>query len=225
MKKIRNLEAEVQRLLAEFSACPPNRQPKVTFRRPDQDNRRSIREDADASYFEPEKGCYIRVEFVERVAEEQRRADNVVPAPRGRSPRAAHGPERVPSKQRVNEPAADDGLIGVVVRALDGAERAPNRTFVAIKTFRDQILMGEGLGREQAGGALNRAIEMGLVKTSKIPNPHHPEFPTTTLRLDRTDPRVKSILQAHVSKLPRPRFTPVDFGPVSASEVVIRDRR
>lgn len=111
-----------------------------------------------------------------------------------------------------------------VVRALERAEREPGKTFTAIKTFRDRILPQAGMAGEQASVALNGAIAEGLVLTGRIPNPNKPGFWTTTVRLNREDPRVRAILGAGEPG-PARRFTPSDFGPVSASAEVIGARK
>ncbi|MGH9434702.1 MAG: hypothetical protein ACRD06_01735 [Terriglobia bacterium] len=77
---------------------------------------------------------------------------------------------------------------------------------------------------EQASVALNGAIAEGLVLTGKIPNPNKPGLWTTTVRLNREDPRVRAFLGASEPG-PARRFTPSDFGPVSASAEVIGARK
>lgn len=213
---IKDLEREIERRLTGLPVIPSGVKPKADLRYSKSriNVRKSIRDDASAEHFQPQLGDYIRVEFAHLSV-----AEPVQPAARqDQSPHAAvafaAGPE--------------DPATALLIRALDGAERAPGRTFVAIKSFRDQILPAAGLARDQASPCLSRAIESGLIRTGKVPNPHNPEFPTTTVRLDRSNARVISILSApnpEAKERPRPRFEPLDLGPVSASEIVIRDRR
>lgn len=59
--KIQDLKEEVRQLLRSFSALPDGWVPQAVFERPEAERRRSIREDADASYCRPEDGCYIRI--------------------------------------------------------------------------------------------------------------------------------------------------------------------
>lgn len=206
MSSIRDLKAEICRFLIQSRVCPPGLLPIATFRHPDSEGRRSIREDADVSYFCPEKGDYIRIEF---------------------SPAETRVPEQViPGFGEVRPDRAAPAGADRIIRALDRAEREPGKTFVAIKTFRDSILPREGWDWEQGCIALNSAIGARLVVTGKIANPHRPEFPTTTIQLNRQDPRVRAVLgEPEAGGQASRRFTPVDLGPVSASAVVIQERR
>lgn len=223
-KTIANYRGELERLLAPFSGCPSNRRAKIIFR-PADDERRAIREDADASYFDPLDGCYLRIEFVERVLEEPQ-PERIATLPMRKDERT-YDPSEDSAEFAAPRAVLDDGLLARIVLALDRAERAPNRSFVAIKSFRDRTLPGEGLRPDEAAMALNRAIAEGLIRTSKIPNPNNPAFPTTTVRLDRSNPRVAALLSGTrpEAETRRPRFSPRNFGAVSASEIVIRDRR
>lgn len=104
--------------------------------------------------------------------------------------------------------------------ALAEAEKA-GKSFIALKWFRDNDLMASGhawaasLAARQA--VLTKAIDLGAILTSQIPNPKAPQHPTTTLKLNRTSEFARSI---------PPRFQPIQLrgnGP-TASEIVIRDR-
>lgn len=213
---IKDLEREIERRLAGLPVIPPGVRPKADLRYSKSriNVRKSIRDDASAEHFQPQLGDYIRIEFAHLPV-----AEPAQPASRQDQP---------PPAAAACGAGTEDRSLALVIRILDAAERAPGRTFVAIKNFRDQILPAAGLARDQAGPCLSRAIESGLIRTSKVPNPHNPEFPTTAVRLDRSNARVSSILSApnpEAKERPRPRFEPLDLGPVSASEIVIRDRR
>lgn len=224
MKKIRDLKAEVRQLLGAFSGCPPGFTARVVFERPERENRRSIRGDADASYFRPDQGCYLRVQFVPVSTDDDAGAVGGDDSP---------SPVTEPGNSATYEAAVPPSNAGAdvmrrIVHALDQAERDPGKTFVAIKSFRDKILPRAGLAGEQAGMALNAAIAQGLLLTGKIPNPHMPGVWTTTVRLNREAPGVQEALsETAILEAPRrhARFTPWDLGPVSASAVVIRERR
>ncbi|MGH9489997.1 MAG: hypothetical protein ACRD17_05760 [Terriglobales bacterium] len=225
-KKIRDLKEELRQLLASFSALPAGFAARVVFERPEEEKRRSIREDADASYFHPEEGHWIRIEFdppePARVSVSFAPAELALAQVSASAPLPTHAAisSSGNSRDAVNVRAAMHG----VVKTLDHAEHEPGKTFVAIKTFRDRILPQVGLVGEQASVALNGAIEDRLVLTGKIPNPHKPGLWTTTVRLNREDPRVRAILGAGESG-PARRFTPSDFGLVSASAEVVGARK
>lgn len=82
-----------------------------------------------------------------------------------------------------------------LVRALAQAESEPQLSFVSLKWFRDTYLpkRGPGWGSDPdlARRLLQRATENGIVLTSKVANPKTPEFPVTTILLDRTHPMVR----------------------------------
>lgn len=223
MKKIKDLKAEVCQLLDNFSGRPAGFTVRAVFERPKRENRRSIREDADASYFRPDQGCYLCVQFVPVSADDEGAvgADD--------SPSPVTEPGNSATYQAAAPPSnAGAEVMRRIVHALDQAEHEPGKTFVAIKSFRDKILPRVGLAGEQAGMALNAAIAQGLLLTGKIPNPHMPGVWTTTVRLNREAPGVQEALsETAIAEAPRrhARFAPWDLGPVSASAVVIRERR
>jgi len=76
-----------------------------------------------------------------------------------------------------------------LLEALEQAEKTPGHTFVAIKWFRDTFLPSRGYAwtqrQERRHLVLSKAIEDGIVLTSRIPNPRAPLHPTTTIRLRR----------------------------------------
>lgn len=104
--------------------------------------------------------------------------------------------------------------------ALADAEKA-GKAFIALKWFRDNDLMArdyrwtDSLALRQA--VLTKAIEIGAVLTTQIPNPKAPQHPTTTVKLNRESKYAQAVA---------PRFQPIKLrgeGP-SASELLLRDR-
>jgi hypothetical protein len=103
--------------------------------------------------------------------------------------------------------------------ALADAEKA-GKSFISLKWFRDNDLTGRGytwadsIGYRQA--VLTKAIEVGAVLTTSIPNPKAPQHPTTTVRLNRESKYAQEVA---------PRFQPIRAkGGASASEIILRDR-
>ena len=86
------------------------------------------------------------------------------------------------------------------VAALDRVEKDPHLHFVSLKWFRDTYLAKRGY--EWASDPdiprrmIHEAAESGLILTSKVPNPKTPEFPVTTIQLNRSHPDVKRILDS-----------------------------
>ena len=96
--------------------------------------------------------------------------------------------------------------------------------FVGLKWFRDQYLPGCSLDwtrdPRNNGALLRRATEERLLLTSQVPNPDHPLYPVTAMRVNRGHPRLQSGVPGRPGG-----FMPVTVqgGPVSAT--VIDDRR
>jgi hypothetical protein len=76
-----------------------------------------------------------------------------------------------------------------LLSALQEAESAPGRSFVALKWFRDEYLHSTGLSwaqdEQQRQYLLTRAIEEGRILKDRVLNPKAPLYPTTTIRLNR----------------------------------------
>jgi hypothetical protein len=92
----------------------------------------------------------------------------------------------------------DEQLRHDLILVLDRAEREPGREFVGFKWFRDIPLAQAGFAwaAEAAArqSALTLAIQDGLIRTGKRLNPHDPQFGTTSISLNRSDPRVAAYL-------------------------------
>ena len=108
-----------------------------------------------------------------------------------------------------------------LLSALEIAETAPGRAFVALKWFRDDFLLKQGLlwaqDAEQRQALLGQAIKDGWVLTSKVANPRSPMYPTTTIRLNRQ-------LQSSTTTAKLNRFRPVPILGEPLSATISSDR-
>jgi len=120
-------------------------------------------------------------------------------------------------------PAEADLLI-----ALDRAEARPGWNFVPLKKFRDEILPQEHLPSlantdVHHRSVLESAIEKKFVLVGKVPNPKSPQFPVTTIRLNRLMPEVKAVLGQNASS--DLDFHPVEISGEPLSATILRERR
>jgi hypothetical protein len=138
-------------------------------------------------------------------------AEVVQPAP------AAEVPHRV---------LTEDPVRGLVL-ALARAESDPKRGFVALKWFRDTYLPEQGYGWASSPEARHRAIveadKRRWVLTSKVPNPKNPEFPVTSIRVNRPLQAVQEILKQESGF--EADFAPIALAGERLSETVLRQRR
>jgi hypothetical protein len=124
------------------------------------------------------------------------------------------GPNRV-------QPAEAD-----LLRALDRAESTPGWNFVSLKKFRDEVLPSEHIPSMRTDvehqAVLRSAIEKRFVLKGQVPNPKSPQFPTTTIRLNRLMPEVQEVLGR-----PKPDldFHPIRIKGEPLSAIILRERR
>ena len=145
-----------------------------------------------------------------------------------------HNPEPLPSPHPA-VPYAKPAHGGVwvhpgeeeVLRALDRAESKPGWTFVPLKKFRDEILPLEecpslrtDVEREHM---LRSAIEKRLIVVGKVANPKAPQFPVTTVRVNRLLPEVIAALGTGTA--PGLDFRPIEIAGEPLSATVLRERR
>jgi hypothetical protein len=138
-------------------------------------------------------------------------------------------PTLVPKANLTPYPTANSGInspldppekqIEQLCAALLDAEKA-GKSFISLKWFRDDALTTHGFAwaddPENRQSVLAKAIEIGAVVTSRIPNPRAPMHPTTTIKLNGASRYAQSA---------PPRFQPIRArGGESASEVIMRDR-
>lgn len=107
------------------------------------------------------------------------------------------------------------------IRDLDALERRSPNSFVWIKFLIQERIPQLGIPASEANAFLNRLLQEGVVMTRKVPNPNRPEFPSTSVMLNRDHPAVKRLL---VQNEPR-RFQPIRISGPLISEDIIRDRR
>lgn len=181
-------------------------------------NGRKKRSNASADNWSPVLGR-IEIRF-EPVAQEQEQINSATLEPAAKESPAK--PERLSKSIPGVHPAEADLLI-----ALDRAESRPGWNFVPLKKFRDEILPQEHLPSMPTDvhhrSVLESAIEKKLVLVGRIPNPKAPQFPVTTIRLNRLMPEVKAVLGQIDS--PDLDFHPVEIPGEPLSATILRERR
>jgi hypothetical protein len=117
------------------------------------------------------------------------------------------------------KPVTGDGDLVEVCRALSEAEIG--RSFVALKWFRDEFLPAKGYAwgstPEDRHAVLTKGIAGGWILTGKVTNPKAPQYPTTTVRVNRRR-------EAQFSGAPARRFLPVPIAGEPLSQTILRDR-
>jgi hypothetical protein len=171
-------------------------------------NGRKKRSDASADNWSPESG---RIEIRFEPAPEERKIA---------SPEVSRGEDRKSSS---------DSLANRPLRALDRAESTPGWNFVSLKKFRDEILPSEPFspGAFQPADvhwqdAIRSAIEKRLILVGKVPNPKSPQFPVTSIRLNRLMPEVQEVLGLPKRDLD---FHPIHIKGEPLSATILRERR
>jgi hypothetical protein len=131
------------------------------------------------------------------------------------------GPQPEDAKAPVAAEALPDPVMPQEIveccQALASAEKS-NRQFIALKWFRDDFLATVDYGWARVPNrrqrVLSQAIDMGRIEAKKIHNPKAPQFPTTTIALNRSIP---------TPGVP-PRFQPIPIRGEAASATLLRDR-
>src|ERR1700734_3863141 len=172
---------------------------------------RSKRRNASADTWSPEDD-EVRIYF--------ERVDGDEPAPRlSRVSRAFAG--RAAEEEEaaeVTSPADMDARVKEICSALAEAERG-GHAFIALKWFRDSFLPRKAFRWNQhpdsRQAVLAEAIQRGVVLTSKIANPKTPAYPTTTIRLNRTEAGIPDEAQ---------RFHPVAVHGDSIADAIEEER-
>jgi hypothetical protein len=131
--------------------------------------------------------------------------------------------------REVGDKSVPDSLEVRLVTALDHAESTPGWSFVSLKKFRDEVLPCEAFepGAFQPTDvhwqdAIRRAIDDRLVLVGKVPNPKSPQFPVTSIRLNRMMPRVQAVLGKPKADLD---FHPIHIKGEPLSATILRERR
>ena len=134
------------------------------------------------------------------------------------------------AKAEVSQSISNAGLSASaeveLVRALDHAESTPGWTFVSLKKFRDEILPLENTSSIRSDverqNALRLAIDKKIILKKPIPNPKSPQFPVTSIRLNRLMPEVQKILGQSTKDLD---FHPIHIKGEPLSATILRERR
>ena len=211
LERLRDLPPELQalRYLVHEGAVP-----EVSLRY--RGDNRKIRRNASADYWKPDS-CQAVITYEtegERTADVQRLK------------RPSVLDERNQKKIRQDNGGQPEEQITELLTALERAESDPRRQFVALKWFRDQYLPQQGFpwaaDPREAGRVLRETTDQGLVLTAKVPNPRAPAYPTSTIRLNRTHPEVRTRLSA---KPTAELFRPVRIKGGRLSQTVLDQRR
>jgi hypothetical protein len=182
----------------------------------------------------------LEVELTDRNG---RRARDTASVEKNRSPKsdeirisfapATPGPSRITIKappievESAPSALALPGELCDLVRPMDNAENRPGYDFVALKWFRDAVLPAVRPEWSDAGArakALLDAIDRGLVRTYRAPNPKSPSFPVTAVRLNRSDDEVSAVLGSEGGEA-GPRFRPLPIRGEALSSSILRERR
>ena len=115
------------------------------------------------------------------------------------------------------------GPLERLVSALQRAEK--DLHFVALKWFRDKCLPQAGFApQDDRQSLIVQAIDRGWVFTGKVNNPRTPQFPVTTIRLNRSHPEVRRMLVEEAAES-APDFRPVDIPGERLSQTILGERR
>jgi len=138
-------------------------------------------------------------------------------------------PQRVPANSRASKTSALLEIEIKLLRALDRAESTPGWKFVSLKKFRDEVLPYEPNTPAEFKPsdvhwqeAIRSAIEKRLILIGKVPNPKSPQFPVTSIRLNRLMPDVQEVLGQPKSSL---GFHPIHIKGEPLSATILRERR
>ena len=173
---------------------------------------RSKRRNASADSWSPEED-EVRVYF--------ERIDGEEPAPRSIRAARIDSPTAYDEEDDGQEaviPADVEARVKELCAALAEAERG-GHAFIALKWFRDSFLPRKAFRwnqhPESRQAVLAEAIQRGVVVTSKIANPKTPAYPTTTIRLNRSEAGIPDEAQ---------RFHPVESHGDSIADAIEEER-
>ncbi len=214
--KIVNIQRDIEEGLANLATVnlPPSleglrhlpvgdRNPQVSIR--NTNSGRKVRDDAAASYFDPEH-CEVVVRFFPFETPDD------------------EDDEQEASARDSAEPSDTMDVEAALWQLLDEIKKVEGtRPFVGLKWFRDQILpaSGHGWARDprKIHSLLRRATDQRLILTSQVPNPNQPYHPVTAIRVNRRHPGLRSEARGRGRG-----FTPVRIRGGSISDTVIADR-
>jgi hypothetical protein len=212
------LDTTLRQTLQELGySLPEHWRAQVSLRN---SNGRKTRSNAAASNWSPDSGM-IEVWF--QPAPQQQRSTAEASCSKVNLPSTQPAQLRSESPESVYVHPAEADLL----RALHRAESRPGWTFVPLKKFRDEILPSEHLASMRTDAerrnTLDSAIHKKLILPSKVPNPNSPQFPVTTIRVNRLMPEVRAVLGQ--GGAPDLEFHPVEIRGEPLSTTVLRERR
>lgn len=109
---------------------------------------------------------------------------------------------------------------------MDDAESTPGWNFVSLKKFRDEILPSANVPSIRSDverqSVLRSTIEKRLILKKPVPNPKSPQFPVTSIRLNRLMPEVQEVLGLPKKDLD---FHPIHIKGEPLSATILRERR
>jgi hypothetical protein len=186
-------------------------------------NGRKKRSDASADNWSPQSGR-IEIRF-EPAPEEQK----IVAGEDSRRAASKSGPLPHSFPEGFSGPNTFVTPLEIkLLRALNGAESTPGWKFVSLKKFRDN-LRSEAIdpGTFQPTDVnwqevIRSAIEKRLILTGKVQNPKSPQFPVTSIRLNRLMPEVQVVLGQSKKDLD---FHPIHIKGEPLSAIILRERR
>ena len=113
-----------------------------------------------------------------------------------------------------------------LLKALDRAESTPGWSFVSLKKFRDEVLPSQDIpsirSDAERQNVLRSAIDKRLILKKPVPNPKSPQFPVTSIRLNRLMPEVQAVLGKPRAQL---GFHPIHIKGEPLSATILRERR
>ena len=176
------------------------------------ENGRSKRRNASADSWSPEED-EVRIYF-----ERMDGGEAATRSSRGSRAQIQQSFEEAEEDEEIANPADLEARVKELCAALAEAERG-GHAFIALKWFRDSFLPRKAFRwnqhPESRQAVLAEAIQRGVVLTSKIANPKTPAYPTTTIRLNRTEAGMPEEAQ---------RFHPVAVHGDSIAEVIEEER-
>jgi len=214
------LDAPIRKFLQNYYPNPSSRRLMVSLF---DESGRKKRCSASSENWSPESG-EIRIKF-EPVGSTPEVAVAGAMMPESNGMMAVAGTPEASSEAKDAASGRNEKL-AQLLNALDRAEATPGWNFVPLRKFRDEILSAEvpTLATDaERHGVLDLAIKRRLVLVGKVPNPKTPQFPVTSVRLNRLMLEVKTILgQENDEDLD---FHPVEIRGEPMSETIIRERR
>ena len=218
------LDTPLKNTLQELQyAVPQNYQLCVSFL---DANGRKKRSNASSDNWSPESGR-IEIRFEPKSMDSKTNISDVslsLPSPMLTNGGIEKTVNHVPAAN-TSVPAMEADLL----RALDRAESTPGWSFVSLKKFRDEILPTESIPSTSAKltdvhwqELIRSSIEKRFILVGKVANPKSPQFPVTTIRLNRLMPEVQVVLGGGKSDLD---FHPINIKGEPLSTTILRERR